>query len=194
MKRKDEWDEWQESFSFLRKTDLSQAPSAKPQEIKSPKRVSARTRNQRFRQKARMFFEKDFIAPAGFEQEKQLLMRWAKQAGLNVVERKMIQDAIDSPDVPARRDALFWLTAKRRFMGEYSFDAAKERHKRLNSGEWLVAYLTSQGVAQKRIAGLTRMSERMVDQTMASLKLKIAIDLDCDTVGIARITRWFIGS
>jgi hypothetical protein len=194
MKRKDECQEWQEAFDFLRESDTPQAPSAKPQEVKSPKRASARTRNQRFRQKARMFFEKDFLAPIGSEQEKQLLTRWAKQEELNVVEHDMIQDAIDRPDVAARRETLFWLTAKRRFMGEYSYGEAMKRHEKLKSGEWLVAYLTSQGVQQKRIAKLTCMSERMVDEIMRRLKDKIARDLDCDTVGIARITRWFIGA
>jgi DNA-binding NarL/FixJ family response regulator len=121
-------------------------------------------------------------------------MRWAKQEGLNDVERHMIHEAIGRPDVPARRETLFWLTAKRRFMGGFSYDVAMERHKQLNSREWLVAYLTSQGEKQGRIAELTYMSERMVDETICSLKVKIAHDLDCDTVGIARITRWFIGS
>ena len=83
---------------------------------------------------------------------------------------------------------------KKKYLGEVVYETAAQRH-RLDDTGWRVADSTAQGKGQKRIAGLTRLSERRVDDIVREIKDMVAHDYDCDpySVEIPQITRWFFG-
>ena len=127
--------------------------------------------------------------------EKQFLKRWAKHGGLSQEERDLIHKWIDDPDEFAKRNALFWQSAKKSLLGPVVYKTAMERHRILNDKEWLVACFTAQGMRQQEIARLTHIGVRMVDNIIRSLKDKMTQDLECDieSDGLAQIARWFLG-
>jgi len=192
MKRKPER---HRSLGFPRQDEAHapHIPTDDPSHKELPRQALTKAEKKKLRERDRNLLKDDWLAPAGSEQEKQILRKWAEQKGLSKEERAIIHEAINCRDESARRNLLFWQVAKHRVLGDFVYDRAIERHGKLNSREWLVAYFTTQGLKQGKIADLTYMSERMVDETILSLKDKIAQDLDCDTVHIAQITRWFLG-
>jgi DNA-binding NarL/FixJ family response regulator len=143
----------------------------------------------------RTFHERNWLAPAGSEQERQLLRNWAKHGGLSQKDLQLIHEWLKNPDEFPSRHGEFWGTAKERMMGTAAYATVRERHKQLDDHEWLVAYFTVEGLGQKEIASLTHMSERTVDNIIRTLKDKITQDLGCDiqSVGISQIARWFFG-
>ncbi|MGA8733643.1 MAG: hypothetical protein WB558_06950 [Terriglobales bacterium] len=109
---------------------------------------------------------------------------------------KLIDEWLKDPEAIKRgRDPLFLYAAKKKYLGEVIWKTAAERHKQLDDREWLVAYFTFQGKTQKRIASLTKLSERSVDDIISRIKDRITKEYRCslDFVGIAQITRWFLG-
>jgi hypothetical protein len=175
--------------------DEAHPPHDDPSHQESPPQASERSRNREFRQQARRRLEKDWLATAGSERERQFLTRWSKQEGLSEKDRKLIYAWLDTPDGFEKRNALFWNAAKKSVLGAPVYDAAIERHSRLNGKEWLVAYFTVEGVRQKEIAEWTKLSEREVDNVIRSIKDKISLDFGCEIerVDLAQIARWFFG-
>lgn len=109
---------------------------------------------------------------------------------------RLIQEWLKDPAAVKRgRTPLFLYTAKKKFLGEVVWETAAGRHRQLDDTEWLVAYFTAQGKGQKRIASLTHLSERTIDDKIRSLKDRITQEFGCDLdeVGIPHITRWFFG-
>lgn len=148
-----------------------------------------------FRELTRKFHERNWLAPAGSEQEKQLLRNWAKHGGLNQKDLQLIHEWLKNPDEFPSRHGEFWGAAKERMMGAVAYAIVRERHKRLDDKEWLVAYFTVEGLGQKEIANLAHISERTVDNIIRSVKDKITQDLnsDIESVEIPQIARWFFG-
>lgn len=101
----------------------------------------------------------------------------------------------DPAAIKKGRDPLFLYAVKKKFLGEVVFETATERHKQLDDTEWLVAYFTAQGKGQKRIATLTHLSERRVDDLISGIKDRITKEFGCEleSVGLPQITRWFLG-
>jgi hypothetical protein len=161
----------------------------------SVKQQSAREQKRELREEARQLHEKDWLAPAGSEREKQLLERWARHGGLSPSELAFIKQWIDNPDEFAKRNALFWESAKKSVLGDVVYETARERHRTLDDKEWLVACFTAEGMLQEKIAKLMHIGERMVDNIICSLKDKITLDLACDVERVDRIqiARWFFG-
>jgi len=126
--------------------------------------------------------------------EKQYLTRWAKH-GLSQNDRELIYKWMNNPDESAKRNTLFWQSAKNSVLGPVVYETAMERHRKLDDKEWLVACFTAQGMRQQEIAQLTHMGERMVDNTICSVKDKIAQELHCDIEidDRVQIARWFFG-
>jgi hypothetical protein len=155
---------------------------------------SPKEQKRKFREEARNLHEKDWLAPAGSAVEKQFLTRWTKH-GLSQNDRELIYKWMNSPDESAKRNALFWQSAKKSVLGPVVYETAMGRHKILDDKEWLVACFTAQGMRQKEIAELTHMSVRMVDNIIRSVKNKIAQELDCDIAidDRVQIARWFLG-
>jgi DNA-binding CsgD family transcriptional regulator len=147
------------------------------------------------REETRKRHEKNWLAPAGSERERQWLRGWAKRGGLSQKYLQLIHEWLNNPDEFARRNEMFWHAAKKNMMGPVVYETAMERHQQLDATEWLVAYFTVEGVGQKQIASLTHISERTVDNIIRNLKDKITQDLGCDiqSVEIPQITRWFFG-
>jgi hypothetical protein len=148
------------------------------------------------RKEAREHHGQDWLAPFGSEQEKQLLRIWAKRGRVSQEGLKLIDAWLKNPAaVKSGRDPLFLYAAKKKFLGEVVFETAAERHKQLDDQEWLVAYFTAQGKGQKRIASLTHLSERRVDDIISGIKDRITKEFDCklESVGLPQITRWFLG-
>jgi|SRR5579871_398997 len=168
-------------------------------EISSPNSVQqplAREDKRRLRKEARKHYEEDWLAPLGSEQEKQLLRIWAKKGSVSREDLQLIDQWLQDPDAIKRgRDPLFLYAAKKKYLGEVIWNTAAERHKQLDDKEWLVAYFTVEGKTQKRIATLTKLSERSVDDIISRIKDRITKEYRCslDAVGIAQITRWFLG-
>ena len=150
----------------------------------------------RVREQDRKHYEQDWLAPFGSEQEKQLLRIWRKHGTLSLEDQKLINEWLKDPEAIKRgRDPLFLYTAKEKYLGKVIWEMAAERHKQLDDTQWLVAYFTAQGKRQKRIASLTHLSERRVDDVIREIKDMIAHEFDCNpyAVGIPQITRWFFG-
>ena len=154
-------------------------PSDDPSPKESLRQPSAQEEKRELREEARKLHEKGWLAPVGSVQEKQFLNRSAKQEGLSQKERDLIYKWIDDPDESAKRNPLFWQSAKRSVLGPVVYETAMERHKMLNDKEWLVACFTAQGMRQKEIAELTHIGVRMVDNIIRSLKDKMTQDLEC---------------
>lgn len=93
---------------------LSQHDDPSPQESLRP---SAKEQKRVFREQARKLHEKDWLAPAGSVQEKQLLKRLAKLKDISKKDRDLIYKWIDNPDEFAKRNALFWQTAEKSVLG-----------------------------------------------------------------------------
>ena len=173
-------------------------PQLFPSDDSSPKeslrQPSAKEQKRKLREEARNLHEKDWLAPAGSVLEKQFLTRWAKH-GLSQNDRELIYKWIDSPDESAKRNTLFWHSAKNSVLGPVVYETAMERQRMLDDKEWLVACFTAQGMRQKEIAELTHMGVRMVDNIIRSLKDKMTQELKCDieSDGLAQIARWFFG-
>ena len=159
------------------------------------RRGLAKARKRELRLQDRRRYEKDWLAPAGSELEKQFLRRWVQQDGLSKEDRDLIHRWISNPDEFAKRNALFWQAAKKSLLGAPVYNTAIDRHKKLDSKEWLVAFCTAQGIRQKEIAELTHMGERMVDNTIRSLKDKISREFqyEIEIVDRVHIARWFFG-
>ena len=126
--------------------------------------------------------------------EEQFLTRWTKH-GLSQNDRELIYKWINSPDEYAKRNTLFWQSAKNSLLGPVVYKTAMERQRMLDDKEWLVACFTAQGLRQKEIAELTHIGVRMVDNIIRSLKDKITQELKCDieSDGLVQIARWFLG-
>ena len=155
-----------------------------------------REHKRRLREQAREHHGQDWLAPFGSEQEKQLLRIWAKRGKVSQEDLKLIDAWLKNPAaIKSGRDPLFVYAAKKKFLGEVVFETAAERHKQLDDQEWLVAYFTAQGKGQKRIASLTNLSERRVDDIISGIKDRITKEFDCEleSVGLPQITRWFLG-
>ena len=90
---------------------------------------------RRLRDQKRRLLEKDWLAPAGSEQEKRILKRWAKHEGMSKQDRDMIHAAIDYRDESARRSMLFWQVVKPKLLGEYIHKTAMDRHRTLKNNE-----------------------------------------------------------
>jgi len=151
---------------------------------------------KRLRKQAREHHGQDWLAPFGSEQEKQLLRIWAKRGRVSQEDLKLIDAWLKNPAaVKSGRDPLFLYAAKKKYLGEVVYETAAQRHRQLDDTEWLVAYFTAQGKGQKRIASLTHLSERRVDDIVREIKDMVAYDYDCDpySVEIPQITRWFFG-
>jgi len=149
---------------------------------------------RRLREQDRKHYQQDWLAPFGSEQEKQLLRIWEKRGTLSREDRELINEWLRDPAAVKRgRDPLFLYAAKKKYLGEVIWKAAAERHKQLDDIEWLVAYFTAQGKSQKRIASLTHLSERRVDDTIRGIKEKISLEFmwDAESVTLPQITRWF---
>jgi hypothetical protein len=148
------------------------------------------------REQDRKLYQQDWLAPFGSEQEKQLLRIWRKRGTLSPEDQRLIDEWLKDPEAIKRsRSPLFLYTAKEKYLGKVVWNTAAERHKQLDDTKWLVAYFTAQGKRQKRIASLTHLSERRVDDVIREIKDVIAREFDCDpyAVGITQITRWFFG-
>jgi hypothetical protein len=155
---------------------------------------SPKEQKRNLREQARSLHEKDWLAPAGSVAEEQFLTRWAKH-GLSQNDRELIYKWIHSPDESAKRNTLFWQSAKNSVLGPVVYETAMERQRMLDDKEWLVACFTAQGLRQKEIAELTHIGVRMVDNIIRSLKDKITQELKCDIEpdGLIQIARWFLG-
>jgi hypothetical protein len=150
----------------------------------------------RLREQDRKLYQQDWLAPFGSEQEKKLLRIWRKHGPPNPEDRRLIEEWLKDPEaIKKSRGLLFLYTAKEKYLGKVVWNTAAERHGRLDDTEWLVAYFTAQGKRQKRIASLTHLSDRRVDDVIREIKDVIACEFDCDpyAVGIPQITRWFFG-
>lgn len=160
----------------------------------------SREDKKRLRKEARQRYGEDWLAPLGSEQEKQLLKQllriWGKGGTLSPGDHKVIDEWIKSPEgVKRGRDPLFFATAKEKYLGKIVWTTALERHKLLDDSEWLVAYFTAQGKSQKRIAALTHLSERRIDDITRNIKERISEELmwDAESVTLSQMTRWFFG-
>lgn len=149
---------------------------------------------RRLREQARGQYAEHWLAPFASEEEKKLLRTWEKRGRLSLEELKLIDKWINDPEA-IKRDQLFVYAAKKKFLGEVVYETAKARHSQLDDTEWLVAYFTAQSKGQKRIASLTHLSERTIDDIIRRLKDRITQEFGCDLdeVGIPHITRWFFG-
>lgn len=98
-------------------------------------------------------------------------------------------------DSPGMRNELFCVSAKKSILGNYAYETAMERLNKLKDNEFLVAFFTTQGLEQKDIAKLTHVAETTVDNIIRRLKDKISQESGCtvERVGLAQITRWFLG-
>jgi hypothetical protein len=170
-------------------------PPDDPSPKGSPKQPLAKEKKRELREHARKVHEDHWLAPAGSEQEKQLLERLTKQEGLSQKDRDLIYKWIDDPDEFAKRNALFWQCAKKSVLGPVVYETAMERHRMLDDKEWLVACFTAQGMKQQEIAKLTHIGVRMVDNIIRSVKKKIAQELhyDSEIDDRVQIVRWFFG-
>jgi hypothetical protein len=148
-----------------------------------------------FRLRERRRLENDWLAPAGSEMEKRFLRRWLRHDTLSEEDRRLVLSWIRNPDEFARRDMLFRITAKKSYLGKVVYDTTIERHKNLDSKEFLVACFTAWGIKQKEIAELTHMSDKSVDNTIRSIKDKIGHEYgyDIEINELAHIARWFFG-
>jgi hypothetical protein len=170
-------------------------PSDEPSVEKTLRRPSAKEQKRELREQARKLHEKGWLAPAGSAQEKQLLKRLAKLADISQKDRDLIYKWIDNPDESAKRNALFWQSAKKSVLGPVVYETAMERHRMLNDKEWLVACFTAQGMKQEEIVALTHLGDRTIDNIIRSLKTRIAKELECDIEinDRVQIARWFFG-
>jgi hypothetical protein len=175
-------------------------PSSRPEKSRSPKKSVQkpleREDKRRIRKEARHLYAEDWLAPLGSEQERQLLRIWRKRSTLTPADHKLIDEWIKSPEgVKRGRDPLFFATAKEKYLGKIVWTTALERHKLLDDSEWLVAYFTAQGKSQKRIAALTHLSERRIDDITRNIKKRISEELmwDAASVTLSQMTRWFFG-
>jgi hypothetical protein len=169
------------------KKKLGQKLSASDTKLAAVKRLSREQMDQQ---------RKNWVVDAGSEEETKYLEKWARQEDLKDQERALIYAWLDKPDGFEKRNAGFWQGAKRRVLRPVIYDTAMERHKLLEQeDEWLVACLTAQGVGQKKIAKMIGMSESTVDKTVAAVRDKIRLNLNCNisSVKLAQITRWFFG-
>jgi hypothetical protein len=151
---------------------------------------------RRLRKEARHLYAEDWLAPLGSEQERQLLRIWRKRSTLTPADHKLIDEWIKSPEgVKKGREPLFFATAKEKYLGKVVFNTALERQRQLDDTEWLVAYFTTQGKSQKRIASLTHLSDRRIDDITRNLKEKFSDEFMCDpeSVTLSQIARWFLG-
>lgn len=151
---------------------------------------------KRLREQDRKLYQQDWLAPFGSEQEKQLLRIWRKRGTLSREDQRLIDEWLKDPEAIKRgRGLLFLQTAKEKYLGKVLWNTAAERHGRLDDTEWLVAYFAAQGKRQKRIASLTHLSERRVDDVIREIKDVIAHEFDCDPYAVRNneITRWFFG-
>jgi hypothetical protein len=160
----------------------------------------AREDKRKLRKEARLLHAEDWLAPLGSEQEKQMLKQllviWGKCGALSGGDHKVIDEWIRSPEgVKRGRDPLFFATAKEKYLGKVVWTTALQRHKQLDDAEWLVAYFTAQGKSQKRIAALTHLGERRIDDITRNIKKRITEELMCDveSVTLSQMTRWFFG-
>lgn len=137
----------------------------------------------------------NWLAPEGSAQEKRILRKWASQKGLSEKDRALVLAWISKPDGFEKRNEGFWRAAKRSLLGDFVYETAIDRHRKLEWDEWVVACLTTQGIKQDEIAELIDKSERTVDTILSNLKQKIIQDLNCDieSVNLAQIARWFLG-
>jgi hypothetical protein len=151
--------------------------------------------NRQLQEQARKRHEKHWLAIKGSAREKQFLKRWSEQKGLSERDRTLISEWIDNPDAVEKRNALFWQAAKRSVLGDVVYEAAMERHRKLNDAEWLVACFTAQGIKQQEIAGMIHAGGRTVDNIVDRLKVKIMQELECDieSVTLPQIACWFFG-
>jgi hypothetical protein len=141
-------------------------------------------------------YAEHWLADFGSEDEKRLLRIWRKRGTLSPEDQKFIDEWLRDPLAIKRgRGLLFLATAKEKYLGKVVWETALERQKQLDDARWLVAYFTAQGKRQKRIASLTHLSERRVDDIIREIKDMIAHEFGCDpyAVGISEITRWFFG-
>jgi hypothetical protein len=162
----------------------------------SVQKTLGREDKKRLRKEARQRYAEDWLAPLGSEQERQLLKIWRKRGALSPADHKLIDEWITSPEgVKRGRDPLFFATAKEKYLGKIVWTTALERHEQLDDGEWLVAYFTAQGKSQKRIATLTHLSERRIDDITRNIKERISEELmwDVESVTLSQMTRWFFG-
>lgn len=192
-----------------RQGEREQVPTANPAHEESPNQASAKSSKQELREKARRRREReqkqrkeerdvrktDWLADPGSMREKQFLLRWVKQPGLGKKSEQQIWKQISNPDKPLDRNLAFWKAAKEAVLGPVVYETAMARHKDLDDREWLVAYFTAQGVTQEKIAELTYMSPRMVDEIIRRLKDRIARELryDIESVAQVQIALWFFG-
>jgi DNA-binding CsgD family transcriptional regulator len=149
---------------------------------------------RRLRAQDRKHYEQDWLAPFGSEQEKRLLRIWKKRGRVSQEDQILIDEWLKDPTAIKRgRDPLFLHAAKEKYLGKVVWETAAERHMQLDDAEWLVAYFTAQGKGQKRIASLTHLSERKVDDIIRQIKAKIEFMGDVESATLSEITRWFFG-
>jgi ATP/maltotriose-dependent transcriptional regulator MalT len=138
----------------------------------------------------------NWLAPAGSEQEKQFLKRWAQREELSEADRALIREWHKTPDGFAKRNEGFTRVAKKSVLGDLVWETAMERHKKLPRGrEWEVACLTAEGYGQEEIADLMDRSPRTIDGIILKIKEIIVQDLNCEmeSVNIVQIALWFRG-
>ncbi len=150
--------------------------------------------NRQLQEQARKRHEKHWLAIEGSEREKQFLKRWSKQKGFER-DRTLISEWINKPDGFERRNALFWQAAKKSVLGNVVYEAAMERHRKLNDAEWLVACFIAQGIKQQEIARMIHTGERTIDNIVDRLKVRIRQELkfDIESVTLPQIACWFFG-
>jgi hypothetical protein len=155
-----------------------------------------REEKRRLHKQAREHYQQDWLAPFGSPEEKQLLRILQKRGRLSHDESKLIDEWLKDPEAIKRgRDPLFVNVAKQKYLGEVIWETAAQRHKQLDDAEWLVAYFTTLGKTQKRLATLMHLSMSGVDQIMIRIKQKIGKEYgySIDIGVIAQVTRWFLG-
>ena len=177
------------------KTRAPQIAAVDHSHTESSGRGLAKTKKRELRLQARRSYETDWLAPAGSEQERKFLRELVKQDGLGKEDRDLLAKWISNPNGSIDYNAPFWRVAKKLVLGPVLYERAMERHRNLRNNEWLVSYFTVQGIKQKEIAELTRMSEKTVDNIIRSLKDKISQEFQCEIeiVDRVQIARWFFG-
>jgi hypothetical protein len=170
-------------------------PASGPSSREPRRQPLAKGNKKELRKQARELHEVDWLAPAGSEREKQFLKSWEKRGGPSTKELALIKEWVHNPDQSAKRNTLFWQAAKKSVLGPVVYGTAIERHRALDDKEWLVACFTAQGMKQEKIAELTHLGERMVDNVIRILKDKIIQELGCDieSVDLPQIACWFFG-
>jgi hypothetical protein len=147
-------------------------------------------------EKQREEIRRNWVAPAGSEEEKKFLDAMLESGTLNEKEQKLVRHWRDGGNGYGMHNNVFWELGKERALGPVAHRRAMKRHADLPVNTWFVAYFVSQGKTQKDMEEKLGLTDDGIRYHMDKLRGLVRQEYgyeESESVNTEQIARWFLG-